>query len=181
MMMNSVYRVPLPDTSMETIVPESRRCHRRIFFLARHSRNTKARRLSLAESGRALMGASLPRVGQGGLLRIKDKQPKKETTRMKTVITSQSSLLPILGLLLVLILVGLAFVGLFFAQRIQGVNPPPTGVMPGETQRKGQGALLNLTSDTFNTAVGLFSLKRNTQGEFNTALGAATLLTNTAE
>jgi hypothetical protein len=27
----------LPDTSMETVSPESRRCLRRIFFLARHS------------------------------------------------------------------------------------------------------------------------------------------------
>jgi hypothetical protein len=58
--MNSVYPVLLPDTSMETIVPESRRCLRRVFFLARHSRNTEARLLSLAESGSALIGASLP-------------------------------------------------------------------------------------------------------------------------
>jgi hypothetical protein len=100
---------------------------------------------------------------------------------MKTITTSKSSLTTILGLASVLILVALAFVGLFLAQRMQAVNPPPDGVRPGGTTAEEQGALLNLTSDTFNTAVGLFSLKRNTQGKFNTAVGAVTLFTNTAE
>ena len=58
--------------------PESRRCLRRIFFLARHSRNTEARLLSLAESGSALIGASLPRMARGSLLRIKNGKPKNE-------------------------------------------------------------------------------------------------------
>ena len=35
--------VLLPDTLMETMSPESRRCLRRIFFLARHSRNLRRR------------------------------------------------------------------------------------------------------------------------------------------
>ena len=35
--------VLLPDTLMETVSPESRRCLRRIFFLARHSRNLRRR------------------------------------------------------------------------------------------------------------------------------------------
>ena len=78
MMMNSAYPVPLPGTSMETVNPESRRCLRRIFFLVHHSPNTEARLLSLAESGSALIGASLPRVARGGFLRVKDNQPKKD-------------------------------------------------------------------------------------------------------
>ena len=35
--------VLLPHTLMETVSPESRRCLRRIFFLARHSRNLRRR------------------------------------------------------------------------------------------------------------------------------------------
>ena len=40
MMMKIAYLARLPDTSTETISPESRRCLRRTFSLARHSRNT---------------------------------------------------------------------------------------------------------------------------------------------
>src|SRR5262249_8066213 len=122
MMMNSVYPVLLPDTSMDTIVTESRRCLRRIFFLARHSRNPAALLRSLAERGSGSIGASLPRVAQGSFIRSKDNQPKKETAGMKTITTSKTSLLTILGLASVLILVALAFVGLFLAQRMQAVK-----------------------------------------------------------
>ena len=41
---------------------------------------------------------------------------------MKTITTSKTSLLTILGLASVLILVALAFVGLFLAQRMQAVK-----------------------------------------------------------
>jgi hypothetical protein len=97
---------------------------------------------------------------------------------MKTITTSKSSLTPILGLAFVLILVALAFVGLFLAQRMQAVNPPPDGVRPGETQRKSRGALLNLTGGAFNTAVGSFPSRAIYK--FNAAVGAVTLFTNTA-
>ena len=63
---------------------------------------------------------------------------------MKTITTSKSSLLTILGLASVLILVALAFVGLFLAQRMQAVNAPPAGVRPGETQRKNRAPCLTL-------------------------------------
>ena len=99
---------------------------------------------------------------------------------MKTITTSKSSLTTILGLAFVLILVALAFVGLFLAQRMQAVNVPPAGVRPGGTTAEEQGALLNLTSGAFNTAVGSFSLKNNIQRKFNAAVGAVTLFTNTA-
>src|SRR6478672_8184059 len=79
MMTKSVYPVLLLDISMETIVPESRRCLRRIFFLARHSRNTEARLLSLAESGSALIGASLPRMARGVSYQSKTTNQKERT------------------------------------------------------------------------------------------------------
>ena len=97
---------------------------------------------------------------------------------MKTVTTSKASLLTVLGLAPTLIFI-LILVGLFLAQRMQAVNPPPDGGYPGGNTAEGQGALLNLSSGTFNTAVGLLSLKSNTEGQFNTAIGAGTLFANT--
>ena len=99
---------------------------------------------------------------------------------MKTVTTSKASLLTVLGLARTLIFI-LILVGLFLAQRMQAVNPPPDGGYPGGNTAEGQGALLNLSSGTFNTAVGLLSLNSNTEGQFNTAIGAGTLFTNTAD
>ena len=56
--MKIAYPVLLQPTLMETVRPESRRCLRRIFSRARHSRNTAAPFVSLAERvGRALIGA----------------------------------------------------------------------------------------------------------------------------
>jgi hypothetical protein len=52
--MKIAYPARLPDTSTETTSPESRRCLRRIFSLARHSRNTASPFLSLAESRKCL-------------------------------------------------------------------------------------------------------------------------------
>ena len=99
---------------------------------------------------------------------------------MKTVITSNSSLLTILRSQSLLILIAFTLMAFVLVQRTQAVNPPPDGGYPGGNTAEGQGALLNLTSGTFNTAVGLFSLRSNTQNMFNTAIGAGALFANTA-
>ena len=100
---------------------------------------------------------------------------------MKTVITSNSSLLTILHSRSAPILVALVLVAFVLAQKTQAVNPPPDGGYPGGNTAEGQGALLNLTSGTFNTAVGLLSLSGLKEGTFNTGLGAGTLLSNVAD
>ena len=101
---------------------------------------------------------------------------------MKTVITFNGSLLTILRSRTALILIALALLAslLFHPERHQAVSPPPDGGYPGGNTAEGQGALLNLTSGTFNAAVGLFSLRAITEGNFNTAIGGAALLANTA-
>jgi len=63
----------------------------------------------------------------------------------------------------------------------EAVNPPPDGGYPGGNTAEGQGALLSLTSGTFNTAVGFSSLRALTDGDFNTATGAGTLIANTGD
>ena len=100
---------------------------------------------------------------------------------MKTVITSNSSLLTILRSRSALILIAFTLIVFVLAQRTQAVNPPPDGGYSGGNTAEGQAALLNLTSGTFNTAVGFFSLRALTTGKFNTAAGAGTLLANTAD
>jgi hypothetical protein len=65
--------------------------------------------------------------------------------------------------------------------KANAVNPPPDGGYPGGNTAEGQNALLNLTTGTYNTAVGLFSLSGNVGANFNTAIGAGVLLTNTAD
>jgi trimeric autotransporter adhesin len=99
---------------------------------------------------------------------------------MKTIITSNGSLLTILRLRTALILIALTLMAFALVQRTQAVNPPPDGGYPGGNTAEGQGALLNLTSGTFNTAVGLFSLRSNIENTFNTAVGAGALFANTA-
>ncbi len=98
---------------------------------------------------------------------------------MKTLFTSNALLLAIVGLPSALIFFLLTVGGLLLAERMQAVNPPPDGGYPGGNTAEGQGALLKLTSGTFNTAVGLFSLGSNVQGNFNTAIGAGALFSNT--
>jgi len=61
-----------------------------------------------------------------------------------------------------------------FSQTVQAANPPPDGGYPGGNTAEGQNALLNLTSGTYNTAVGWFSLGSNSNNQFNTGLGAGT-------
>jgi len=63
----------------------------------------------------------------------------------------------------------------------QAVNPPPDGGYAGGNTAEGQAALLNLTSGTFDTAVGFFSLRALTDGRFCTGVGAGALLANTAD
>jgi hypothetical protein len=63
----------------------------------------------------------------------------------------------------------------------QAVTPPPDGGYPGGNTAEGQNALLNLTTGTFNTAVGWLSLQSNLTLDLNTAIGAGTLLANTAD
>jgi Chaperone of endosialidase len=102
-------------------------------------------------------------------------------TTMKTVITSNSSLLTILRSRSALILIALALAAFAFVQSGQAVNPPPDGGYAGGNTAEGQGALLNLTSGTFNTAIGFLSLSGLKEGNFNTGLGAGTLLFNVAD
>ncbi|MGE5214817.1 MAG: tail fiber domain-containing protein [Nitrospirota bacterium] len=100
---------------------------------------------------------------------------------MKTAIISKSSLPAILSLPTVFVFLALTFVGFVLPEKMQAVNPPPDGGYAGGNTAEGQGALLNLTSGTFNTAAGLFSLRSNTQGNLNTAIGSGALITNTAD
>jgi Chaperone of endosialidase len=102
-------------------------------------------------------------------------------TAMKTVITSNSSLLTIRRSRLALILIAVALMAFVLDQRTQAVNPPPDGAYAGGNTAEGQDALLNLTSGTFNTAVGLISLREIKKGNLNTALGAGTLFVNGAD
>jgi hypothetical protein len=48
-----------------------------------------------------------------------------------------------------------------FFPKAQAINPPPDGGYPGGNTAEGQSALLSLTSGTYNTAVGFFSLISN--------------------
>jgi hypothetical protein len=50
----------------------------------------------------------------------------------------------------------------------RAVVPPPDGGYPGANTAEGQNALLNLTTGTFNTAVGFLSLRSDMEGQFNT-------------
>jgi hypothetical protein len=77
---------------------------------------------------------------------------------MKTIITPRGSLLTILCSRSAFILIALALGTLALVHRAEAVNPPPDGGYPGGNTAEGQAALLNLTSGTFNTAVGLLSL-----------------------
>jgi trimeric autotransporter adhesin len=71
---------------------------------------------------------------------------------------------------------------LALSPKAQAVEPaaPDTALAGGNTA-DGQGALLSLTTGTYNTAVGLYSLLSLTDGNFNTGIGAGTLLSSTAD
>ena len=99
---------------------------------------------------------------------------------MKTLIISDSSLLSLRRSRAALILIALTLMGFVLAEKTQALNPPPDGGYPGGNTAEGQGALLNLSSGTFNTAIGFLSLRSDTENNFNTAVGAGSLLANTA-
>jgi len=63
-------------------------------------------------------------------------------------------------------------------QRTEAVTPPPDGGYPGGNTAAGENALLSLTTGTFNTAVGWFSLASDTNSQLNTGLGAGALFAN---
>jgi len=132
--------------------------------------------------GSAFNGASLQRVAHGSLLRIKNDKPKrKEMTTMKTLITSQNSLLTILRSRSASILVALTL-GAFALASVPtafGVVPAPDGSYPNGNTAEGGNALLDLTTGESNTAVGLDALSSDTTGSNNTAIGFAVLLNNT--
>jgi hypothetical protein len=63
----------------------------------------------------------------------------------------------------------------------EAVSPSPDGGYTGFNTAEGQNALLSLSTGIGNTAVGWFSLVRNTDGSFNTGVGAGTLLFNVGD
>jgi hypothetical protein len=77
--------------------------------------------------------------------------------------------------------IGLALACFALSPSTQAVVPPPDGGYPGGNTAEGQNALLSLTSGTYNTAVGFFSLSVDSTGSFNTANGAGALLSNNAD
>jgi Chaperone of endosialidase len=79
------------------------------------------------------------------------------------------------------VLITFAFVCFGLFPKAQAVVPPPDGGYPGGNTAEGQNSLLSLTSGTYNTAVGFFSLSVDSTGNFNTANGAGALLSNTAD
>jgi len=63
----------------------------------------------------------------------------------------------------------------------QAVEPAaPDNALPGGNTADGDGALLSLTTGSFNTAIGFDSLLLNSDTNFNTGVGAGTLLLSTA-
>jgi hypothetical protein len=92
-------------------------------------------------------------VAHGSLLRIKNyKRKKKEMTTMKTLITSQNSLLTILRSRSASILVALTLgaFALASAPTTFGVVPAPDGGYPGGNTAEGDNALFSLTTGANN-------------------------------
>ena len=100
---------------------------------------------------------------------------------MKTLITSQSSLLTILCSRFTLILVAftLGAFALASAPTTFGVVPAPDGGYPGGNTAEGDIALFSLTTGANNTAIGQGALFSNTTGNNNTANGVDALADNT--
>ena len=80
-----------------------------------------------------------------------------------------------------LFLVVSVFVCLALLPKVQAVVPAPDGGYPGGNTAEGQKAVLNLTTGTFNSALGFLSLSALTAGNFCTGVGAGALLLNTAD
>ena len=102
-------------------------------------------------------------------------------TTMKTLITSQKSLLTILRSRSASILVALTLGAFAFASAPTafGVVPAPDGGYPGGNTAEGDNALFSLTTGTNNTAIGQGALFSNTTGSNNTANGVDALGDNT--
>src|SRR5215469_11626970 len=100
-------------------------------------------------------------------------------TTMKTLVTSQNSLLTILHSQSILILVALTLGAFALVQRAEAVNPPPDGGYPNLNTAEGDFALFSLTSGGSNTAIGFNALGDNTTGSGNTATGVQALVSNT--
>ena len=100
---------------------------------------------------------------------------------MKTLITSQNSLVTILRSRFTLILVALTLGAFAFASAPTafGVVPAPDGSYPNGNTAEGGNALLDLTTGESNTAIGLDTLSSDTTGSNNAATGFAVLLNNT--
>jgi trimeric autotransporter adhesin len=73
----------------------------------------------------------------------------------------------------------LALVCFAFSPQTRAACDSPDPGCPGGNLAEGTGALLSLTTGTYNTAIGFLSLGSNTEGGFNTGVGAGTLLANT--
>jgi hypothetical protein len=78
------------------------------------------------------------------------------------------------------LLLPLAFACFALCPMAQAVSPAPDGAYPGGNTAEGNAALRDLTTGTFNTAVGLFSLTLNTGGGSNTGVGASALISPSA-
>jgi hypothetical protein len=76
-----------------------------------------------------------------------------------------------------LILITAGFLALVPAT--QAVSPPPDGGYSGGNTAEGDNTLLSLTTGTYNTGIGWFSLRFLTSGQLNTGVGAGALLLNT--
>ena len=70
------------------------------------------------------------------------------------------------------LLIPMVFLCLALSPLAQAVVPAPDGGYPGGNTAEGQNALFNITNGTYNTGVGVFSLRSDTEGNFNTAVGA---------
>jgi hypothetical protein len=80
-----------------------------------------------------------------------------------------------------LVLITLSLICFGILPEAEAVSPPPDGAYPGGNTAEGQSAFSSLTSGTYNTAVGFFSLENIATSNFNTGIGAGTLLANTAD
>jgi trimeric autotransporter adhesin len=102
-------------------------------------------------------------------------------TTMKTLISSQNSLLTILRSRSASILVALTLAAFAFASvpTALGVVPAPDGGYPGGNTAEGDNTLFSLTTGANNTAIGQDALFSNTTGSNNTANGVDALGDNT--
>ena len=72
----------------------------------------------------------------------------------------------------------LALLCVAFSPQTRAACGSPDPGCAGGNLAEGAGALLSLTTGTYNTAIGYLSLRRNTEGGFNTGVGSGALLSN---